>query len=545
MTATTSSRAEILAALELWLQVRSQSPQDAVPTLETALVSARDLADAVLLAKVLVALGQVSSLLGKGLLALQYADEAVELLEPLGEEYAPDLVAAWRIVGRVQYDYGHDDQALEAFTKALAICTTSVDRVSVQSAIASIQIELGYLEEAITMHKQLIGIAENANDFVGVSHLRSNLAIALDRLAQDTSETELAHKHQSAALENAQLALIGARQTEQKALQSHVLRTLGGMALKSGSLDQAWDNFEESLLLARDVQSPTNEIHALHHLARIAENLQDYPRALSLANEALEKAEEHAYQEHASQAHQRLAEIFEAMQDYQAALKHERLHVELDALVKSQAAARRAEALAAQMQVERARAEAKAERERADALSRLNSQLELQALTDGLTGVANRRALTQYLERIHALSQRSEQVFSVALFDLDHFKLINDSFSHAVGDAVLRRIGLLLLEHCRKGDFVARYGGEEFALVLSGATGSTTFEICERFRLLIEETDWQSIQMGLAVTASFGFTDQTQLTNVDAILAVADQHLYMAKNSGRNQVYPMSVLKVV
>jgi diguanylate cyclase (GGDEF)-like protein len=534
-------KSSIEAALEMWGRLRYERPQDVIPTLEVALARAKQTDDALLIGRVLVALGQGAAVRADGIRALLYADETLELLEPLLPDGSDVVVAAYRIIGRVQFDYGNDDLALAMFSKALLICNSVSERVILQSSIAAIQTELGQLEAAIAVYDQLIPISEALNDVTQVHHIRSNLALALDRLAtqQREHDSNLADKTKERAVQEANMALRGAIKENQKDIQSHVLRTIAGMLLRDGALDQAWDYLEQSLKLARELKSVWNEIHALNGLAGIAEDLHDYPRALILAKESLEKAEAVNFQEHASQAHARLASIFEVMGDFQEALVHERKHFELDNLVKSQASSKRAEALAAQMQLERARLEAKVERERAETLTRLNLQLEQQAMTDGLTGVANRRALGLHLERTHALAKRSGQTFSVVLFDLDHFKLINDSFSHALGDAVLKRIGAILLEQCRKGDFVARYGGEEFALVLMGANNQITFEICERFRLRIEQEPWQSLEPKLRVTASFGFCDDSGLAKFEDMLGLADQHLYVAKNTGRNRVFPV------
>jgi diguanylate cyclase (GGDEF)-like protein len=535
-------KSSVEAALEMWGRLRSERPQDVIPTLEVALARARRTHDVLLIGRVLVALGQGAAVRADGARALLYADEAMELLEPLLPNSSSALVAAYRIIGRVQYDYGNDDLALDVFTKALAICASATERVALQGNIASIQTELGRLEPAIATYTELISTAEALQDLQEVHHLRSNLALALDRLARWQREHQqlgLALQTRARALQEANMALSGAIQDNLKDVQSHVLRTIACMFLEDGLLDRAWDYFEQSLKLARELKSVWNEIHALHSLARIAQDLHDYPRALELAKESLEKAEAVHFQEHASQAHARLAGIFEAMGNFQEALQHERKHFELDNLVKSEASNKRAEALAAQMQLERARLEAKVARERAETLTRLNLQLEQQAMTDGLTGVANRRALSVHLERTHALAKRSGQAFSVVLFDLDHFKLINDLFSHALGDAVLKRIGAILLEQCRKGDFVARYGGEEFALVLMGANNQMTFEICERVRIRIEQEPWQNLEPKLLVTASFGFCTDFGLEKFEAMLNIADQHLYTAKDSGRNRVFPM------
>jgi diguanylate cyclase (GGDEF)-like protein len=533
---------EIKAALNAWLELRRERPQDVLPTLEVMLERAKSLNNPSLTGQLLIALGQGAAMRANGATALRHADEALELLEPLHPENRNEVVAALRIIGKVQYDYGNDDQALEVFVKALALCTDPAEHLLLQENIASIQTELGQLEPAIAMYEQLLEQTQALGNVAQVHHIRSNMAIALQRLAKKQQRLELpsATATRERAMLEARLGLDGAQHEGDKRLESHVLRTLGSMLLEDGRLDLAWDCFETSLQLARELESVWNEVHALHNLASIAADLGNLPQALGLAHSALEKAQTVGYQEHAAQAHGRLADIYEKTGEFENALYHERQHFELENRVKSEAAQKRAEALAATMQLERARLEAKLERERAEALSHVNAQLERQAMTDGLTGVANRRALVAHLGRVHALAQRSEQIFAVVLFDLDHFKQVNDAFSHAVGDEVLRRVGGIL-EQSRKEDFAARYGGEEFALVLMGADGDACFEVCERLRKRIEAENWASIDPDLHVTASFGYCE-TVLETFEKMLSVADENLYRAKNTGRNRVYPSKAM---
>jgi diguanylate cyclase (GGDEF)-like protein len=529
---------DVVAVLETWRQWRQTQPQEVVPQLEAALEVARRDGDRLVLGRVLVALGQAAALGARGANALRYAEEALELLKPLLPTSAPDVVAALRVFGRVQYDFGNDDQALEAFQEALEHVTAPLERLPLQANIAAIQIELGFFQQAIDTFENLLPIAQAVQDVSEVAHLRGNYALAWQRLAHLQTQPESKQHYLRRSLEEARSALEGARATNQKSLQSHTHRTIADLLLEQDLLEDAKGHLLQSLTLARETQSPVNEIHTLHHLARVAVQERHFEQALEYVRLALPRALELGLQDHAAQIHERFAEIYEAQGDYRSALDHERQGFELRNQVRSDAASRRVEALTAQLQLERARLEARFERERSETLTRLNEQLSQQALTDGLTGIANRRALVAHLERVHAASQRHAQPFCVALFDLDHFKQINDRHSHAVGDAVLRRIGAILLEECRKGDYVARYGGEEFALVLEGATAQTAFEVCERLRARIERESWAHLHSKLRVTASFGYCDQSGLESFERILSVADQHLYAAKKAGRNCVHP-------
>jgi two-component system, cell cycle response regulator len=129
----------------------------------------------------------------------------------------------------------------------------------------------------------------------------------------------------------------------------------------------------------------------------------------------------------------------------------------------------------------------------------------------------------------------------VALADVDHFKGINDRFSHAVGDEVLKCVGEVLRSHCRLGDLAGRYGGEEFMLVFRHLEMRPAAEICERIRRAVEAWDWQSIHPHLRVTLSMGLASSTSFDDAQGLIDAADHWLYEAKHHGRNQIQPLVV----
>jgi diguanylate cyclase (GGDEF)-like protein len=122
------------------------------------------------------------------------------------------------------------------------------------------------------------------------------------------------------------------------------------------------------------------------------------------------------------------------------------------------------------------------------------------------------------------------------LADIDHFKRINDRYSHLVGDEVLRRVGALMREVVRDGDVAARYGGEEFALLLDRVDGRQAVEVCERLRTSIAAQPWGEIVGGLAVTISLGVAMRQAGDSGEALLGRADGCLYAAKAAGRDRV---------
>lgn len=176
--------------------------------------------------------------------------------------------------------------------------------------------------------------------------------------------------------------------------------------------------------------------------------------------------------------------------------------------------------------------------ERTAELRQKSLELERQATHDKLTGLFNRRYADDYLQRQIESAQRYDRDFTIALADIDYFKQINDRFSHAIGDEVLRRFAEILVSRCRKTDVVARYGGEEFLLCFPDTNAEFAEQICGQIRKVVESTDWTSATDGvrLNLTVSFGIAEAANHTRRTSILSAADTRLYQAKRKGRNLV---------
>ncbi|MEE4250944.1 MAG: diguanylate cyclase [Alcanivoracaceae bacterium] len=158
------------------------------------------------------------------------------------------------------------------------------------------------------------------------------------------------------------------------------------------------------------------------------------------------------------------------------------------------------------------------------------------ARIDSLTGLLNRRALLEQGEQLKVAALRHERPLSLILFDLDHFKFINDLYGHAVGDEVLRESALMLRQMCRREDLAARWGGEEFVLLLPDADIDAARNMAERLRNgLIERVLWAGNE-SIALRASFGVVTLREHESIERLIADADALLYRAKQAGRNQV---------
>ena len=160
---------------------------------------------------------------------------------------------------------------------------------------------------------------------------------------------------------------------------------------------------------------------------------------------------------------------------------------------------------------------------------------EIRAATDGLTGLPNKRAVTDAMKRLFAQASTTALPLGLLLIDLDHFKQINDEWGHPVGDQVLANVGVVLRSVLRARDFAGRNGGEEFAVLLPDTGIPAALEIAERIRAAIAEMSLPGTSA--SVTASLGvvgFPDHA--TTLDRLEWLADAALYLAKREGRNRV---------
>ncbi len=161
------------------------------------------------------------------------------------------------------------------------------------------------------------------------------------------------------------------------------------------------------------------------------------------------------------------------------------------------------------------------------------------AFRDALTGAYNRKHLDERLEAELAFAQRHGTELSVILFDVDHFKRVNDTHGHLAGDAVLKTTAQVLMRQLRTEDLLARYGGEEFVVITRGIPIASSYVLAERLRIALASTSTSVDGANLRVTASAGVASLRccgEKQDRQTLIALADQRLYRAKEAGRNRV---------
>lgn len=173
-------------------------------------------------------------------------------------------------------------------------------------------------------------------------------------------------------------------------------------------------------------------------------------------------------------------------------------------------------------------------------LRNANERLARHALTDGLTGLPNRRHLDRSFAELLANANGSGLPFSIVLIDVDHFKRFNDTYGHLAGDACLTAVGKAMIESgVRATDVIARYGGEEFALLLPNTDARTARLVAERMRILIGTINLSELPgKPAAITASLGIASKKhdEVATEEGLLSLADAALYAAKAEGRDRV---------
>ena len=158
-------------------------------------------------------------------------------------------------------------------------------------------------------------------------------------------------------------------------------------------------------------------------------------------------------------------------------------------------------------------------------------------IVDGLTQVYNKRYLLEFLEREMARCSRHQRDLSLVIFDIDHFKKINDTYGHLAGDYVLRELASTLKSRIRREECFARYGGEEFALVLPETGHENTVFLADKLRKIVEQHPFIFEGKRIPVTYSAGVADMSPAHDTPlSFIKLADERLYEAKRLGRNQV---------
>lgn len=508
---------------------------------------ARSLADGPARAEALYVGGRCADLLLEHGPALAQYDEALAAFEAAGDHRG--AAKTLRAISFVHDTLGDFSRALDSQFRALELDERTGDRSSQAATLRTIGIvysRSGDLRTGLDHYRRSLALATRPEDAVERGKTLNNIGINLKNLGQyDEAHAALAEAHQLFV----ELGL--------PLQQSATLSNLGLLLEKRGDPAGAERTLRAALAQSEATGYRLGVAHANLALGRLCLAQGRHAEALLWLAAALADCERYRLKPTECECHESLADYHEKTGDHAAALRHFRRFHALEREVQTEAARDKLRALTVQLELKAARREAELERERQGVLSRANAdldalnvalteanlqktmlldQLERQTFEDALTGLANRRRLDQRLADEFALALRHDRPLAVAMVDLDHFKAVNDRFSHAVGDAALRATAKLLTTQVRHTDLVARFGGEEFVVVLVETDGAAALRVCEKLRAAVANHGWSAIHPGLSLTLSIGLCADTSVPSHDRMLAMADRNLYSAKAAGRNRV---------
>jgi diguanylate cyclase (GGDEF)-like protein len=278
----------------------------------------------------------------------------------------------------------------------------------------------------------------------------------------------------------------------------------------------------------------------LHIQGRVRVAQGRLPEAIEVLEHCLQVASRASDLETSIPCQQDLAELHAKLGNFEQAFAAHRAFHDLYVRQASHAAQRRARLMTLEREAEKLRESVLAAHQHAADLTASNRVLAREterllraSMEDPLTGLQNRRQLD--LTFLDLLA--SGKGYAIAMIDVDRFKQVNDGFSHPVGDAVLRAVAALLRHNARAGDLTLRFGGDEFAILLHDADLSSAINVCERLRAGTAAHDWADLHPDLAVTLSIGVAASGEAPTQEAVLALADQRLYRAKQEGRNRIH--------
>ncbi|MEZ0165952.1 diguanylate cyclase [Kineococcus sp. LSe6-4] len=424
--------------------------------------------------------------------------------------------ASW-VLCRVFRDLGDRSTALEHALDAVAVCTEAVPRrvrIRVLLMVADLLDELGGVEDARTWYRR----AEELAVGDGTLHLRVVNNRAYSEL--DRGDAEAARR---------ELDLLDRLGVQYGLpLNANILDTVARVQLLCGELAEAEASARAAVATsaAMDAKNADDEPVYLLTLAIVLRSRGDASAAAEVLAQARAACTGAGFRTVRAQLLAEQAEVHAALGDHRAAFETHKEFYAADRELLSEQREAQARARQAMFETDVARAEAARYRE--------------EARRDALTGLRNRLFVDEKLPALVEEFAHGGPAVSAVLFDLDHFKSVNDTFSHEAGDEVLRLTAGILervaADVPQGSAFAARLGGEEFLLVLTGGAEGVAAGLAERVRRTVAGFDWSGVTAGRGITVSAGVAVLADGGDKTSLLSAADARLYAAKAGGRNQV---------
>lgn len=418
-----------------------------------------------------------------------------ESLRYANTEDAAQMALPFLRIGLSYMDIGQPAEALVRLERSRNLFF-SLNRLPLAAsallAEATALVELGKALEALSRLETAESLILRTDDRKELTSVHRAMASAYAALGE-----------RSQAEENLSLALALHEQGVDEQTEGLTKLELAQLSFEQGELAAALTNLEAALTLFRDSNDTRGEVRVHRLMASVHEAAGQHHEALNALKEHLKLRQEIETEQGDRVASVRIMQLEQSLaHEHSSARRTHKALVEANRVLRDQSA-----------------------------------RLEELSKTDHLTGLFNRRYLTQQLEREFS-EIAPEEPLSLLLLDIDDFKGINDRFGHAVGDLVLRQLAGLLQDGVGTAGAVARWGGEEFAISLVNTDLHGGARIAEQLRATINRHEWSEIAPDLQVRLSAGAASrsETGISSLRELIRLADNRMYMAKQEGRDRV---------
>lgn len=478
--------------------------------------------------------------------ALELLLEAAQLYDNCGDQAG--AATAFAGVGLCQHRLGAHEDAVSSLLRALdsaRMQKLGTLEINIHNSLGSALIGAKRMDEAARFLAAGIVLAQASdNDSLLTKLLLNQTTLAKERglkLRDTDPASARAEFEQGLAQANQAMAL--ARQLGNQLDEAHCIAHAGTMQRLLARHEQADVALSQALALGVTLNEPYLQAEAMRERGALLADTDRLPEATACLEDAVALARRLGTQEMLAEACAALSSVLERNGDLAGALA---LYKEFHAVRESELAGSRrhaANAMQLWLDFQDASRRATQYRAQAESLAADHAALtkEAKALTeasqhDPLTGLLNRRGLDAQIGALVAASEINDVPLTIALIDVDLFKRINDNFSHAVGDAVLRRVATFIRSHCRQHDLPVRYGGDEFLLVLADVDLARGTQVLERLKVACDASPWQAEAPGLRVTLSIGVATRPRGGTIAGTIAATDRALYKAKAGGRDRI---------
>ncbi len=478
--------------------------------------------------------------------ALEHLLESARLYQEAGDPAG--AAAAFAGVGLCQHRLGAQDDAAASLLRALQAArdqNLQELEINICNSLGSTLIEANRVDEAARYLARGVELAQATGNRGLLTKLLLNQSHLTKRHGDFlvNGDAAAAQAEYVRSLAQASMALALAREQANPYDELQCLGQSGTMQRLLNDHAEAEATLGRTIALARELGEPHIEAEALTERGYLCIAQGRLEHAGAALAEAIGIARRTGIRAVLAEACEAASMVLERCGDFAGALA---MYKEFHAVRETElAGSRKHAAHAAQLWLDFQDASHRARQfqARAESLAADHAALTLEAQVlvevsqqDPLTGLLNRRGLDERIGTLVAGSEVNSLPLTIALIDVDLFKRINDTFSHAVGDTVLRRVAAIIREHSRQNDLPVRYGGDEFLLVLANATTETGMRVLQRLKEAIDTFPWEAEATGLKVTLSIGIATRGIGATIATTIAAADRALYDAKAAGRDRI---------